>query len=154
MGLISTLARRDFDKMLKEKLDEIKIAPIFNNSFSNGYLNTHKLAGYKYLTITLTGFLEINTTVGCELTFHGGNESLELRSESDIIEGSYSDISKIGITQFDLDFPTELAGFIRKNGLDKITLKTKNGQFFKRKVAFEYDQVNESAFLKALSSGK
>ncbi|MEO9532756.1 MAG: hypothetical protein ABJG68_17175 [Crocinitomicaceae bacterium] len=140
------------DDFIQAKVSKIKGNPIFSNTKSNFYMKFVELNGYKSLACTISGFLEINTIshVYIEL-FAESDKSLLLKSESEIVEGMYSEITEVGITKFDIDIDNEVIEFVRNNRINKVSLRSKNGQVLKYDTAIDFDIINQKAFLEILN---
>lgn len=145
-------AHSDYDQLLIDRIEKIaKHEPIFWNVDSQIYAKLNELNGYKYLSLTITGFLNINTTEGCSLTFYTDTNEFSITSESPDIAGEYSEISKIGLTKFDVDIEPNWIDFIDTSNIINTKLTTKNGQFPKTNLEFNYDGLNIALLRKTLT---
>ncbi len=136
----------NYDKMLLEQLtllEESKLKPVLWNDNSKMYCQPVVLNGYQSLSIVLTGLLNINTIEGCKLTLVSKTDELSRMSDSEIIKGEYSEVAKIGLTSFDIDLDQELIDFIHNNEIVSVKVETRNGQFRKKRLSFEFDNVNQ-----------
>lgn len=150
--LIGKKANSDYDKILIEKLGRIKDEPIFWNNESNVYAKFNDLNNYQYLSLKITGFLNIHTTEGCVLIFTSESGEYRMKSESEIVEGDYSQISKIGLTEFDIDIDSKVIEFFEKNEVKSVKLITKNNQPMMSELEFKFDNIDLTRLLNVLKN--
>lgn len=141
--------KSDYDKMLVEQLDQLeasKLKPVCWNENSKIYCQANELNGFHLVTVLVTGNLKINTADGVWLTLMSEKDAFELRSDSEIVKGDYSDAANVGVTSFDVDLTDELIQFVATNELTGVKIETKSGQFIKKKLSFEYGEVDAEEF--------
>jgi hypothetical protein len=72
-------------------------------------------------------------------------------SDSEIVKGADSDNAQDGITSFDIEFSEDLSEFIADTQIVSAKVETKNGQFVKQKLCFEYDQVDQEILVERMN---
>ncbi|MFT5823757.1 MAG: hypothetical protein ACI8ZM_005020 [Crocinitomix sp.] len=151
--IMAKFASSDYDEILTDKIERISRADaIIWNEHSEIYAKFIELNGYKFLSVTITGFLNIKTTEGCQLTFYTNTGEFSCKSESSTVEGDYSEISGIGLTKFDIELDADIIDFIETQPINRATLSTKNGDFPKTNLEFNYDSINLDLLKEILNS--
>ncbi len=152
MNFFRFLLTNDHDNILKKKISKIQGKLVAENTISQIYFEYNELNHHSYLTVNITGFLQIETNKSCKLLFVGKEKILSVNSDCEMIEGQYGEREKIGLTKFDVNITSEVIDFVNSNTIKAIILEVRNGQVIHTTEQFKYTKIYQPAIISVIGS--
>ncbi len=144
--------RDDFDKILKKKIKRISGTLVISKPGSQIFMTSLELNNHNYISVKITGVLNIATTKGCHLKFVGKQKEFIMNSDSKIIVGEYGNREKIGLTRFDINLNDDFVEFVNSNTIKRVLLEIHNGKILSENLIIEYGDINQPELISVVGS--
>ena len=125
MGNISAMERLHVDTVTENRILNIGGDKIAESKEGQLWVGIQELTGYYFLETTIVSVLNIKTFDGATLTFKGGKEDIELKSDTQEIKSEFSNVSNRFIAEVSFDITKDEINKMVKGDFTEVEIKFK-----------------------------
>jgi len=125
MGNIKAMERLHVDTVTENRILNIGGDKIAESKEGQLWVGIQELTGYYFLETTIVSVLNIKTFDGATLTFKGGKEDIELKSDTQEIKSEFSNVSNRFIAEVSFDITKDEINKMVKGDFTEVEIKFK-----------------------------
>jgi hypothetical protein len=134
------------------RISNINGVLVSKNEISHLFFKYNELAGHKYVVVSFTGNYKIESNRRCTILLRGKHDDFSVLSDTDYIEGVYSEKSEIGLTKFDFNLNQSIIDFINSNTIEEVDLIFENGLANHDILTIRYNEIDQPSIINELGS--